>query len=208
MLNWLINLFKKKVEPVTVIPPVTLEDQLNNKYPKTDMTYTRSETDGDYSIDVRDFFMVNDSSLPLIKGDTDDEKALNCLIWVIKNITYTPDKKEYGMDEYWAFPYQTLKRKKGDCEDGAILLANLMIKSGIPYYKIRISAGDVDDGKGNKGGHCYVTYYCEEKGYWVLCDWCYWQNLDPINKRKNYKDETYYKSTWFSWNQKYCFVGV
>jgi hypothetical protein len=203
MLNWLINLFKKTPSPT---PTISLENQLNNKYPKTSISYVRHETDGDYNIDVRDYFMINESSLPTITGKDDDEKALNCLIWIIKNIKYLDDKIDYGYDEYWAFPYQTFQRKKGDCEDMSILLANLIIKSGVPYYKIRISAGDVDDKKGNKGGHCFVTYYCEETNSWKLMDACYYPNLDPVNKRKDYKDETYYKNTWFSFNQLYCFA--
>ena len=180
------------------------EDELNNKYPKVDMNYLRHETDGDYSVDVRNFYMIKDSNIPTVSG-TDDEKALNSLKWVIDNIKYTPDSTSYKQAEYWAYPYQTLKHKTGDCEDGSILLANIMIRSGIPYWKVRITAGDVDDGKGNKGGHCFVVYYYEEGDYWVLLDWCYWNNTLKISQRKNYKDEGYYKEIWFSFNEKYVF---
>ncbi len=96
----------------------------------------------------------------------------------------------------------------GDCEDGAILLANIMVRSGIPYYKVRITAGDVDDNKGNRGGHCFVVYYCESKDKWVILDWCYWADENTkIENRKDYKDENYYKSIWFSWNQYYSFTN-
>jgi predicted transglutaminase-like cysteine proteinase len=176
------------------------EDEYNNKYPKANLTYLKHETDGDYSIDLRNFYMLNDASIPVVTGKNDDEKALNALKYVIKNVTYVDDKKEYGYEEYWAYAFQTLKRKKGDCEDGAILLANIMVKSGIPYWKVRLSAGSV---KG--GGHCYLTYYCESKDMWVILDWCYWPNQLAIADRKNYKDETNYLDVWFSWNRDYCF---
>jgi transglutaminase-like putative cysteine protease len=97
-----------------------------------------------------------------------------------------------------------LKTRKGDCDDGAILMANLMIASGIPYWKIRLTAGDVEG-----GGHAYVTYYCEILNYWVSMDWCYYPNSSLVVNRPDYKDEKIYQDVWFSWNQKYCFsAGV
>jgi len=178
------------------------EDYYNNKYPKIDLTYLRVETDGNYLVDIRNFFNLNDKTIPTVNGNTDDEKALNGLKWVISNITYTPDSSNdtYKVNEYWAYPYQTLKHKKGDCEDGAILLANILVKSGVPYWKVRLNAGSV-----NGGGHAYVVYYCEEKDRWVVLDWCYWDNILPINERKDYKEESNYLGVWFSWNTLYCF---
>jgi predicted transglutaminase-like cysteine proteinase len=190
---------------ITQLYPNPKEKELNEKYPQTIVRYKRRETDDYYEIDVRDYFQLYDADIPIVSGKSDDEKAVNALKHVINNITYTPDKTTYGYSEYWAYPYQTMKRKKGDCEDGAILLANIMVKSGIPYWKVRITCGDVDDGKGNAGGHAFVVYYYEEGDYWVLLDWCYWENLKEISKRKDYKDENYYKDIWFSFNEKYAF---
>lgn len=182
-----------------------LEDEFNDKYPKADLTYKRIEEDNVYQVDLRDFIFERDSLIPIVEGQTDDEKALNGLKWIIKNIKYNTDASEYKTVEFWAYPYQTLKHKKGDCEDGAILLYNILLRSGIPYWKLRLSAGWVKQGNG-KVGHAYLTYYCEELGYWVLLDWCYWPNELPINQRKDYKDEENYYDVWFSWNQKYCFT--
>ena len=120
------------------------EEYLNGKYPKSEVNYLRIETDDTYRIDVRNFFQTIDYNIPTCKGISDDSTALKCLKWVIKNITYISDKKEYGFNEYWAYPYQTLVRRKGDCEDGAILLANMIVKSGVPYWKVRITAGWVN----------------------------------------------------------------
>ena len=182
-----------------------LENTLNNKYPKSDITYRRTESDGLYHLDLRLFINQNDYKLPVIEGESDDEKALNGLAWVIKNITYISDKTLYNLNEYWAMAYQTLKHKKGDCEDGAILLYNILLKSGIPYWKLRLSAGYVRVGN-KKEGHCWLSYYCEAQDKWVILDWCYWPNLKLIEERENYKDETKYLDVWFSWNKKYCFT--
>ena len=185
------------------------ETYWNNRRPKINQVYKRQETDGTYEIDVRNYFMPFDVNIPIVEGKTNDEKALNALKLVISTIKYTPDKEDYGYDEYWAYPYQTLKRKKGDCEDGAILIANILIRSNVPYWRIRLNAGSV---KG--GGHCYATYCRETDNQWVILDWCYWANLTPIKDRKKHSDEQNYSDKsrnfyiWFSWNQKYCFGNM
>ena len=213
-LDWFKNLFCKDIleENLDLKNQLKIiqtknpkEEYYNNKYPKVNLTYLRHETDADYQIDLRDFYMLNDANIPIIVGKSDDEIALNSLNYILKNITYVDDKTDYNYDEYWAFPFQTIKRKKGDCEDGAILLANILVKSGIPYWKVRLTCANVDDGKGNSGGHCFVTYYCEKQDKFVLLDWCYYPNKLPIEQRKNYDEETFYKASWFSWNNLYCF---
>jgi hypothetical protein len=186
-----------------------LEEYLTNKIPKENRYYLRYETDGEYSIDVRNFFMVNDSRIPVVYGPTNDVKALESLRWVRKNIIYTPDDSSstYKKSEYWAYPYQTLRHKKGDCEDGAIVIANIMVKSGIPYYRVRICAGSV-----NGGGHAYCVYCRETDNEWVVMDWCYWANDLTVDKRKTHKQEQNYFDNernfyvWFSWDLKNCYA--
>jgi hypothetical protein len=185
-----------------------------DKYPKIDILYAGRSLPNKGSgvkIDIRDFFNTKDSMIKSIvttlklENKTDDEKAVICLEWIIKNIKYVSDTTK-GLNEFWQFPYETLTYMTGDCEDMSILLANMLIISGIPSWKIRLSAGNVDDKKGSSGGHCFPTYYCEEKDQWVLLDCCYWPNTSPIDERKAYKDETYYISTWFSWSEEYCWA--
>ena len=188
----------------------TQEKYWNNKYPSKKIHYLRHETDGDYEIDVRDFFTIYDGDLPKIKTRNDhDYIALESLKWVTHNIKYVPDMKEYGYDEYWAYPYQTLKRRAGDCDGGAVLLANIMVSNGIPYWKVRVNAGNVYDKRGNlAGGHCYVTYYCDKAKRWVAMDWCFFPNLTYPWARKDYKESKIYGkgNVWFSFNQKYAFT--
>ena len=185
------------------------ENYWNNKYPSKIIKYLRHETDGSYEIDVRNFFQIYDGSLPKVSGKSHDEIAINALKWVISHIKYTSDKTTYGFNEYWAYPYQTLKRKKGDCDDGSILLANIMVSSGIPYWKVRVNAGNVYDKRGNPaGGHCYVTYYCDKAKRWVAMDWCFFPNLTMPWARQDYKNSRMYGNgeVWFSFNQKYAFT--
>jgi len=179
------------------------ELEITNKIPKKDTTYLRIEKDGTYGVDVRNFFMINDVTIPVVTGSTNDIKALAGLNWVKSNIIYTPDKSSYGIDEYWAYPYQTLKRKRGDCEDGAILIANILLRSGVPWYRVRVCAGSV---KG--GGHAYCVYCRETDNEWVVLDWCYWYNSKPVADRlthydmRNYMNEEKNFYVWFSWDLK------
>jgi hypothetical protein len=157
------------------------------------------------AIDVRDFFNEYDNGIRKIVERlrlgrmSDDDKALKCLIWIINNIKYVSDTKK-GKREFWQFGFETLHYKTGDCEDGAVLMANMLLIAGVPYWKLRLSTGRV---KG--GAHAYLTYYCERKNRWVVLDWCYWVNKKKIVDRPDYKDEKKYLNVWFSWNQKYSF---
>jgi len=192
------------------------ERYFNNKYPKEIIFYKGRfiKNFGMYDIDIRNFFTnPNVEELKKIVKDfngSDDDKALLCQKWIFNNIKYVPDKSQVGLNEYWMYPSETLKTRKGDCDDGAILMANLMVSSGIPYWKIRINAGNVFD-RNNKlmGGHAYVTYYCEEKNKWVALDWCYYAdtNVKIINK-PDYKLSILYGKgkVWFSFNKKYSFT--
>jgi len=205
-------------------PKPDYETIYNNKYPKVDILYDGRKVPwrpGRYNIDVRNFFNRYDSivrklsdTIVLNKDITDNNKALLCLAWVINNIAYAQDLNPDGSQtEYWNFAFETLLPRSfdtpqlfGDCEDSAILLANLLIAAGIPYWKVRVAAGNVDDGRGNVGGHCFVTFFDETRAIWVLLDTTYYANKAPVESRKNYKDETYYKSTWFSFNERYAFA--
>lgn len=64
-------------------------------------------------------------------------------------VKYTLDKDLYGVDDYWATPAETLAKKRGDCEDYAILKRALLLKEGI---KSRLGYGVIlhKNGKSEK----------------------------------------------------------
>lgn len=193
------------------------EREFQNEHERKPVIYTGrnlplSNSTGNIGVDVRNFINPYDSQVKEIvkkinpKG-TDDQKAVKCLNWVINNISYKSDKKRHGLPEFWQFAFETLNFRKGDCEDGAILLANIMLQAGIPHWKIRLTAGYVKTSTG-KGGHAYVTYYSEEQNKWVTLDWCYYPNKKKIKDREHYKDNPIYLNVWFSWNKKDCFTDI
>ncbi len=185
------------------------EEYWNSKYPKKVIKYSGrvfpSNPKSSYSIDVRYFFTCSRPLIELVESNklntgSYDERALKCLKWVRANIKYASDQSTFGAGEYWSFPPETLYTKKGDCDSGAILLANLMMAAKVPYWRIRLNAGSV---KG--GGHAYVTYCRESDNKFVVMDWCYWYNSKQPADRKLHSEKKDYYGIWFSWNRQFAF---
>ena len=162
------------------------------------------------SLDVRNFFVnslakeLQDAAGWMAEaGLCDDQKAFNVDVWVQKAVSYTSDKARWGLPEFWMLPFETLHVKKGDCEDGAILAANMLLAAGVPAWKFRLNAGEVEGGE----GHCWLTYYCEATKRWVALDWCYSPSQKPIPERLGYKDAGTIRRVWFSWTAEKVFFG-
>lgn len=167
---------------------------------------------GIHKTDVRSFFVnpvchelqIIDSARAFIdRSFCDDQKAYLALQWVQKNIKYVSDKKQFGLPEFWQLPSETLSLKKGDCEDGAILMANFLTVLGVPSWKIRLTAGLTTA----KEGHAWLTYYCSKTKRWVALDWCYHPSDLPIQDRLDYKDTGLYAKVWFSWTRDQAYFG-
>lgn len=188
------ELLQEKYDKETKIDP--LATYWNNRVEKAEVLYAARD---DIAMDVRQFINPGDATLPKLTGDNNDEIAETIRTWVQRKIRYTLSReKEQG--EFWSYAWETLHYRNGDCEDGAILMMNMMLNSGIPYWRIRLNAGDV---KG--GGHAYITYLREKDNKWYVLDWCYWPNLSANYGLPWDKAEKNYFGIWFSWNQKYAF---
>lgn len=196
-------------------PDYSIRDSYINKYPRALINYgarpfityqNGNKVTSTANMDIRDFLLINDWNIKSIVNKnalnqgTYDERALKCLQWVINNMKYISDETQDGYAEYWQMPFETLLTKAGDCECGAILLMNLMYHADIPYWRTRLTAGLVNDNKGNQGGHAYITYLCEETNITVLLDWCYYpDNTTFVKDRLSYKSNQIYLSpVWFS----------
>ena len=214
---WELEKENKKLKS-TAKPILTnqLEEELTGKYPKRNELYSGRYLYGTQNlinIDVRTFLNPNDAMLKWIidslklEGKTDDDKIFECFKWIRKNIRYNTDLVIYGKNEHWDFPFEVLALKQADCEGQALVLANMGLIAGIPYYKLRLSAGWVKDPIGQgEVGHAYLTYYHEDSKTWKLMDTTYYANNLEVKNRKDYKEEEWYKETWFSWDAKYIYA--
>lgn len=131
------------------------------------------------------------------RGDSDDTKAYKIIEWVQKNITYNSDLSNYGRDEYWALPAQTLQKKSGDCEDGAFLIHSMLLAAGVSSEKLRTYGGLVIDPSGGLGGHAWTVYKRQSDNQWVLLDWCYNPDDALIEKRETFKEYKDYIDSYF-----------
>jgi transglutaminase-like putative cysteine protease len=130
--------------------------------------------------------------------DSDDVKAGKLRDWVQENITYADDFKTYGQSEYWALPSMTLRREQGDCEDGAFLLASMMLAVGVDTDRVRVYGGFVSDGTIEAtGGHAWVAYKRETDEEWVALDWCYYPTDDSVQERQTLAQDQRYMDDYF-----------
>jgi len=130
--------------------------------------------------------------------------------WVKKNITYKKDQDIWDTIEYWQTPEETIEKRTGDCEDGAILTYALARTVGIPANRMLLLCGDVVG-----GGHCWLGYKPSTDPYnLVFYDWCYWANLSTTDERKRYwivdkeiqPEGSNYKNMWFAFNENNSFI--
>jgi hypothetical protein len=89
---------------------------------------------------------------------------------------YVGDKIAYrygGKYDPWQFPDETLKLGEGDCEDRALLIASLLLASGISSFNVRVALGQFstifESGKREVLGHCWVMYK-NEAGQWLILE--------------------------------------
>lgn len=97
-------------------------------------------------IDVTKFLDFPKIKLPVIPVN------MSCLKWVAANVKYQKEDKDY-----WKLASETLADGFGDCEDGAILLACLLLArkfevdstgvlKSLPYYQILVNVFDTGAG--------------------------------------------------------------
>jgi predicted transglutaminase-like cysteine proteinase len=102
--------------------------------------------------------------------------------WVAANIEYKSDEEQWGVEEYWQTPEETLSLCTGDCEDFAILLCTLLRAYGIGEEQIYVAVG-VD----NKGyGHAFLTEDWYLDGEWRAIE--PQAEAEPFSPGQRFKD--------------------
>ena len=106
-----------------------------------------------------------------------DHRASVITAFVSKTIQYVYTS---GRDP-WQFPDETLHEKKGDCEDRALLIASLLIASGVSSYNVRVALGKMRlwtaSGHSHDMDHVWVMYKTES-GRWRVIEPLQTRNID------------------------------
>jgi hypothetical protein len=152
--------------------------------------YTRNK--GYYDIDVREFLVTerNEVTRKTLREDVKafvrstqgadwdlfqsrtagsfDHRAYLIAAFVAEKIACKSSPRGY-----WQFPDETLWVREGDCEDRALLLASLLLASGISGYNVRVALGKMRtwsrSGRPREHDHSWVMYKGEE-GRWILLE--------------------------------------
>jgi hypothetical protein len=198
----------------------------NNKYKMSPVIYSGRAERGrstNINVDVRNFIVNNDYILQQVvakyglKKDTPNNTAWAVQQFVVKFLSYMEDDKANLAEEFWQFPFEAIQWGVGDCEDGALLTASLMINAGIESWRVKSAAGYVQESAtAPQGGHCYCLFLAdrpesERKLEWVIMDWCYLEDSRlPPEKKPLAKDggqQNNYKDTWFTFNDQFSWAG-
>ena len=214
-LDWLMW-WKRKSVKKTADKEAQGEQYWTSKYPQTSQLYRGRPIPGTktmFDLDVRHFIWEEDIVLrDLIRSAslqklTIDDTALAVQQWVVKNLQYVSDET-IGASEYWLFPGESMARKKGDCEDGATLMASILINA-VPVeqrWRVRVTAGMVKPGPtAPQGGHGYCVYIRDLDNEAVVLDWCFLEDSTvPVKDKPIVRDNTPYREVWFSFNHQYA----
>jgi len=184
----------------------------NHKYLINKGTYQMKT--GGPKVDIRTIFhyhpMVEAKAKEVSKKyKKDSQKVMAIWKWVVKNIKYISDDKQYSKKEYWAFPHETLLNGKGDCDDFTSLIIEMWRCIGIPEYRCKLVAGYVDV-NGKDVGHCYPIYLKEFTDEWYIFDGTYytnkvvyrWTHGITADRCKEYKSIWFTANRLFTWAQK------
>ena len=133
---------------------------------------------------------------------TDTEKMYAVEQWVNANITYQTDDINYGVAEHWAYPTETLNRKRADCEDYSFLITSLAIHAGVDTSRVRMYGGLVKSGTGamsksSVAGHGWGAFKRDD-GEWVPIEGSYYATDLAIDDRVPLKDNyNYVEDFWY-----------
>ncbi|MCK5522487.1 MAG: transglutaminase domain-containing protein [Thiomargarita sp.] len=195
-------------------------DYWNNKWRQAPITYGGRALRGSTErivCDVKNFVTANDAILDEIihdyrlKRNSHNATAQAIQKFVVSFLGYLDDEEGSECPEFWQFPFESLQSGVGDCEDGAILIASLMIQSGIPSYRVKVCAGYVQEAQtAPQGGHAYCIYLADRSWNnqnWVVLDWCYYEDSETAPENKPLAKEGGYNGVygelWFTFNNEY-----
>ncbi|MFX0037858.1 MAG: DUF4332 domain-containing protein [Promethearchaeota archaeon] len=207
-------------------------DYWNNKWETAPIIYTgralRAEAyKKQIDVDVKAFIKKDDAILWHVitqvglRKENPNETALAIQNFVCNFLKYKYDDITAEIEEFWLFPFESIQAEIGDCEDGAILIAALLINAGIPSWRVKVAAAEViadpvfAPSDTEVGGHAYCLYLAdrpesERKLEWVILDWCYLQDPEiSVEEKPLARDggtEGAYKDVLFTFNDEHSWA--
>jgi predicted transglutaminase-like cysteine proteinase len=135
-----------------------------------------------YKIFAKKRFYFQQKTLDKLTKSSDFEKLVGVNNFY-NNVRYASDKTNYGVNDYWATPYEFLGKDKGDCEDYVIAKYFALEYLGMDMKKLFFFY--VKSTK-FKEAHMVLAYYEKPSAMPLILDNNNFKVL-PANKRKDLK---------------------
>jgi len=107
---------------------------------------------------VRDWGKV----LELFRGGSEQQKLKDINEYFNRRLRFVDDQTNWGQNDYWATPIESLLKGAGDCEDYSIAKYVSLKYLGVPVTKLRITyvrARIGGSGSSITQAHMVLTYY-------------------------------------------------
>lgn len=84
--------------------------------------------------------------------DSIEDRTVAAFNFVAINVIYTSDRTQFGKNDWWQYPVETLghvftdsniARMYGDCEDSSFLLISLLLALGVPSSNVRVGISEI-----------------------------------------------------------------
>ena len=103
--------------------------------------------------------------ISILVRDSVEDRVVGAFNYVVLNVIYTSDRKQFGKNDWWQYPSETLGSvltgngsfMYGDCEDSSFLFASLLLAMDIPSQCVRVGISEV---------HAWVE--CKLGNVWYL----------------------------------------
>jgi transglutaminase-like putative cysteine protease len=82
--------------------------------------------------------------------DSIEDRIVGAFNWIALNVIYTSDRKQFGRNDWWQYPSETLgcvltggnSFMYGDCEDSSFLFVSLLLALGVPSQCARVGISE------------------------------------------------------------------
>lgn len=111
--------------------------------------------------------------LNIFKSGSEQQKLKDINEFFNRKLQFVDDQKNWGQNDYWATPIESLVKGAGDCEDYAIAKYFSLKFLGVPVTKLRITYVKAKIGGAGSNvtqAHMVLTYYASPDAEPVILD--------------------------------------
>ena len=103
--------------------------------------------------------------------DLEEDVKLKMVNDFFNRLSFVEDRRNWGVDDYWATPLEFLAKNAGDCEDFSIAKYFTLVAIGVPEDRLRMTYVTV---LGVNQSHMVLTYFMSPRATPLVLD-----NLNP-----------------------------